>query len=301
MTATLQTQESFRITATAASPAVDLAIGSVASLLGIGPRQAADRLASLPSVLAHEVPGPRARQMSAMLTLLGLRVRLDPVLSRKAAVQAGTDFALHPADGADCAVLARLIEAVLGPQSDLRARLEGPGGLVLSGLTAAEATDLRKALRHHKGLWMAASDPETAVFDLFAPRTPRLCAAVSRLGLAPCRFSGATAGAMNLATARIVRQEAGPGALLVDRAFQRFDLILRAAPHHAPAELADYLATRPATAPLSAGERMRLPLRIDADLPRRAAGQFIADYAMMGLDVTARLRGMLTFPLRENR
>jgi hypothetical protein len=46
---------------------------------------------------------------------------------------------------------------------------------------------------------------------------------------------------------------------------------------------------------------MRLPLRIDADLPRRAAGQFIADYAMMGLDVTARLRGMLTFPLRENR
>jgi hypothetical protein len=301
MTATLQTQESFRITATAASPSVDLAIGSVASLLGIGPRQAADRLASFPSVLAHQVPGPRARQLSAMLTLLGLRVQLDPVLSRGAALHGLADIALHPAAGADCDALARRLQAVLGPLPCLRARLEVPGGVVLADMTAEAGLDLRKALRRQKGLWITQSDPETAVFDLFSPRSPRLGGLVSRLGLVPCRFSGAAAGAMNLTTGRIVRQAAGPGALLLDRAFQRFDLILQAAPHQSPAELSDFLSTRPATAGLSPVDRRRLPLRVDSDLPRRAAEQFIADYAIMGLEVAAVLRGHLPFAPRQNR
>lgn len=298
MTATLQTQESFRITATAASPAVALAIGSIASLLGIGPRQAADQLASFPSVLANQVPALRARQLSAMLALLGLRVRLDPAFSRNNQTEGGLDMALHPAATADCAALARHIEAETGPLPDLQARLDRPGGLILPGMTPAECLRLRQALRRIKGLWIAVSDPELAEFDLFAPASATLNAALSRLGVGPCRLSGAIVGGVNLTTGRILLEAAGPEALLLDRSFQRFDLILRAAPASLPPELRSFVATR--TAMALPYDRPSPPVQIDRDLPRHAVEQFIADYATIGLDVSARLRGTLPCGLAEN-
>lgn len=301
MTATLYSQETFRVTVTAASPAASLAILFIAGKLGIEPSRAAEQLASLPAVLSEALPDHEARRMATMLSLLGLQVRLDPASSFGPPTQDFADVALHLAEGADRAgVVARLAE-VLGrgidgavPDAGLGAGLDRAGGLVLPDLAAEERDRISRALKRETGLRITCSDPATAVYDLFVPRSPRLSGVVTRLGLSPCRFSGGAAGGINRATGTVLLGLAGPGAVLIDRAFQRFDLRLQAAPGLAHADVAAFLETRAGVnrGPLRGAGADPQP-RLDADLSRRAAERFVADYAAIGLEVTARLRGAL--------
>ena len=295
MTAALQSEETFRIIVTAAAPMATRVFPSVARHLGIEPDQAADRLLRLPVVLAETVAAADARRIAVILGLFGLKVHLDPVApgDGPAAMDPRLDISVQLAEGAEPAAALARIALVLGEAVD-RAALERPGGLVLTGRAPAERQRLLRALKRIGGLRLAASAPDTALFDLFAPRAPRLLAEVSRLGLAPCRFSGAVAGGINLATGRVLLKRAGPGALLLDRSFQRFDLRLRAAPGLAPAELSAFLDTRPGAdhAALRGGAAAAAP-RVEADLTRSAAERFVADYAEIGLDVAPKLRGAL--------
>jgi hypothetical protein len=290
MTATLHTDETFRITVTAASPAAPLASEFIAGKLGIEPARVAEQLVCLPAVLADALPDQDARRMAAMLSLLGIQVRLDPALSSAPASPDLADLALHPAEGADLGALAAWLERALGDALD-PAQLDRPGGLVLARLGADERHRITRALKHVARLHITVSDPATAQFDLFATRSPRLCAELSRLGLGPCEFSAAAAGAVNHATGRVLLAAAGADALLIDRAFQRFDLYFRAAPGLAARDISAFLETRPDVdrAALRAGAAPR----IDADLSRDAALGFVADYAAIGIDVRARLRGRL--------
>jgi hypothetical protein len=288
MSATLRTDETFRVTVTAASPAAPLAILFIAGKLGIEPARVAEQLVSLPAVLAEALPDQDARRMAAMLSLMGVQVRLDPALSIAAPPPDLAEMALQLAEGADRVAVVTRLQRVLGPDAEL-AGLDQAGGLVLAGMRPDERRQIARALRRAAGLRITVSDPDTAVYDLFARRTPRLASAVSQLGLAACRFSGAVATGVNRATGRVLLGRAGPGALLIDRAFQRFDLVLHAAPGLMPADLAAFLETRP-------GVDLKSPdgttgARLDADLSRESAIGFAADYAAIGIEVRARLRG----------
>jgi hypothetical protein len=293
MTETLKTRAMFRITVTAASPAAPLAIPFIAGKLGIEPARVAAQLASLPAVLAEALPDREARDLATMLSLIGLPVRLDPALSDRPVAAEAVDMAIHLAEGADRTAAVAALARVLGGAAD-PAALDRASGLVLTGLAAAEQARIGRALTAAGGLRVTVSARSSAVYDLFAPRSPRLCAEISRLGLGRCRLSGALAGALNLTTARRLLALAGPAAVLIDRAFQRHDLWLQAAPGLSRAELLAFLETRPgADRTLLRRTATGHALRLDADLARPMAARFIEDYAAIGIDARARMRGRL--------
>ena len=295
MTPTIQTQQTFRIHGIAASPAASLAILSLASILGIEPQQAADRLASLPTVLTENVAAPEAQRLSAVLMSLGLRVRLDPTFSTappQAPVALLADLSVQLTPDADAGVVASRSHALFGLREDVvLAGLTGPEGLVLRGLGVPRMTEVQQALRRDRSLRLTLSDPVTATFDAFPlSGRPVPVADLMRLGFARCPFSGAVASGLNHPTALHLARRA-PGCLtILNRDFQRFDLFLMAAHGLAPKELAGFLDARP-------GARHTVgntgPRQLEIDLPRRAALQFSADYAAIGLDVQPRLRGLV--------
>lgn len=290
MGTTIHTGTSYRITLVAAAPAASLAILSVAGILGIEPRQAATRLATLPTVLAEAVAAPEARRVSSVLTAFGMKVRLDPILSSGDPAETLCDVAIQAAGSVDRALTRRLAAAVGLEEAAVAAQLAGPEGLVLPEVPQVRRDALARALRREKALRLLTSDPQSATYDLIAPRCRGLAADIMRLGLSPCRMAGAVAGNLNRATAHYLRRRAGAGAIAVNRDFQRFDLVLCTAPGPAQMELVNFLATRSSV--VQTVPDQVLPLRIDTDLPRRAAAQFVADYAAIGLDVQARLRGV---------
>ena len=293
----LDNSETFRIHVTAATPAAPLAILSIASILGIEPQQAADRLATLPTVLAENVAPPVARRLSALLTALGIQVRLDPTLSAlPIAVQEQLDVSVQPKGHLSPEAIARLSRRLGMSEVDVSHALRRPDGLVLRDRSQDEICALRRALRRERALRLVVSAPPTAVYDAFlCPGSVRPTAALMRLGVKGCRITGAVFADMNRATAVHLARQAGGSLMILDRAFERFDLYLRAAPHVDADDLERFLAGRP-TAP---GTREATVGRlVDADLPHAAALQFVADYAAIGLEVRLALRGLAA---RENR
>lgn len=289
MTPILDDSATFRIHVTAAAPAAPLAILSIASILGIEPQQAADRLASLPTVLADSVAPPVARRLSALLTALGMQVRLDPTLSpipQPTAVL--SDIAVQAKGQPTAEQARRLAAAVLLPEDVVLARLRRAEGLLLRDRAPSEIEALRRALRRERGLRVIVSAQPAAICDAFRRNgAPRPVSEVVRLGLGPCRLTGAVASGMNRATAACLLRRTGDSLIVLDRAFQRFDLYLVAAHGMEERELERFLASRP-TAGVDRAIGGKRPL--DSDLSRKAALQFIADYAAIGLDVRASLR-----------
>ncbi len=289
MTPILDDSATFRIHVTAAAPAAPLAILSIASILGIEPQQAADRLASLPTVLADSVAPPVARRLSALLTALGMQVRLDPTLSPMQQPTAVlSDVAVQAKARPTAEQASRLAAAVMLPEDEVLARLRCVEGLVLRDRAASQIEALRRALRRERGLRVIVSPQTTDICDAFRrDGAPRPVTEIVRLGLGPCRLTGAIASGMNRATAACLLRRTGETLLVLDRAFQRFDLYLVAAHGMDEHDLERFLASRPTTGVDRAigGNR-----RLDGDLSRKAALQFIADYAAIGLDVRANLR-----------
>jgi hypothetical protein len=293
MTQTLQTSQTFRIHVIAASPAAPLAILSIASILGIEPQQAADRLASLPTVLADAVAGPEARRLSAVLMAFGFRVRLDPTSSSRpdvAAAEATRDVALQAIGCAGSeAPAARLSMLVDLPPEVVHAGLAQPHGLVIEGVPVTQAEALCRVFRRDRTIRVLLSDPAVAIFDGFAvPESVVSTDELRRLGLARCRFSGAVASGMNSATARHLERRAKGSILVLNRDFQRFDLVLTSVPNVPDSDVAGFLASRFG---FGVGDAA-VAQRVETDLPRRMAEQFATDYAAIGIEVRACLRGV---------
>lgn len=295
MTLTIQTRPTFCISAIAASPAASLAILSIASILGIGPRQAADHLASLPTVLADNLAASEAQRLSVLLTALGLTVRLDPNFSSFGAgcQPRRLDLALQPTARPTARLLARLSARLSRPLENLRAALATAEGLVLHGLSDDEVAGFCADLRRERSIRLLATDPESAVYDLFAdPAVPVVRQEVARLGLAPCAFSGAVGAGLNRPTATYLARRLAGQATILNRDFQRFDLYLAIPSLPVPDEFADFLVMRrKSDLQLDDTVQDRTPRRIETDLSRPTALLFAADYAQIGLTVEARIRG----------
>ncbi len=285
----VQTSErSFCIHLIAASPAASLVIPSIASLLGIEPSQAAARLSSLPTTLADRLPEPEARRLSDLLTLFGLMVRLDPVLSPPAGPR--LDLAVRLASDAEFSGdHAFLADQLAIPASELSRRLAGVEGAVLRGVDPAQAEAIRKRLQQHKSMRVTVSNPAQAEHMLFC-RTRRSPAwtEARRLGLAACRFTGASATQLDQATARHLERFAAPADSIVNRDFLRVDLLADVERELVGSDVMDFLATRPESRSRRTADGM---LRIESDLGLTSAWQFARDYAAIGLTVRCRIRG----------
>lgn len=286
MTHTLDDVSPVRIHVTAAAPAAPLAILSIAGILGIEPQQAADRLASLPTVLAENVHPPVARRLSVLLRAIGMEVRLDPALSPETG--AGVlDASLRTHETPDAALVGKLARHLGRDTDGIAGALLQPGGLVLPGLGPDKVEALRRFVRRQPALRLALSAAPTATYDAFRiGETPAPTAEITRLGLGACRLTGAIAAEMNGATAACLARRTGGRLLILDRAFQRFDLRLEAVSGTAGADVERFLASRPTARIGKDGRRL-----LDADLPRRAALQFLADYGAIGVHVRLVLRG----------
>jgi hypothetical protein len=250
-----------------------------------------DRLSSLPAVLAENVTAQEARRMSALLGAFGFRVRLDPVSAFQRIGRfpgQRRDLALQPLGTFDMHSGTRRLAQVTGRSEDLvAAGLAGPEGLVLRDLDDRALAPLKAALRSIVTMRMVLSDPLTAVYDAFATDSRLPVADLMRLGLARCAFSGAVAAEMNHATARHLAHRIGPGLSIFNRDFLRFDLYLASATGFGK-ELAAFLESRSRVRGIEDAQGKPM---IDSDLPFDVARQFISDYAAIGLEVRARLRG----------
>lgn len=248
------------------------------------PRQA-------PFQLDVKAPLGSAKRVGAMLSALGLHVRLDDVPP-----DAPLSIGFRPEVWAKRDGLAEPLSQLLAmPAARVAAALTQPGGLVLPDLPRAEAERLRRATRRIRGLAATLSDPTDAISDLFVQGPPpaALQHHLRLIGQQGDPVTGALAAGLDQRLCRHLMQRFPlPGLLFIDRAFQRFDILLTGAGRWVSSELADFLTGRTAL-PRARFETIspESPIRIEVGLTRGAARQFHADYAAMGLETRLALSG----------
>jgi len=289
MPAVVQTQEMQRLSLVAVSGNDPLAAGVLAVHLGLDRTDAVALLARCPSVLAEALPIEGAIRLAAMLSALGVAVRMDTSTGMPTPLPVA--IALQPTLAPQ--LVAERLETVLGRPVDAVLRdLVTPGGLVLT-MPADEAKALRRSLRREPGLRVIISQPETALYDLFVAQAhpAGLSTLLHRLGLGRCRSTGAIAAALDQHTAALVVERfGGAGVFALNRDFQRFDLFVTGAGGVPPAQVADFLATRcPQPRARLQALSSATPVQIESGLTHAAARQFEADYAAIGLDTCLRL------------
>jgi hypothetical protein len=269
-----------------AGPVPALAAGILAAHLGLAPGAAAARLAAAPGPLAEGLAPRAARQLAILLSLAGARVVPQGSAAR-------TDLALHPVQGAaQPGVAGALAAALCTSAGEVERALASPEGLVLRGLSAADVALWRTALPRLPGLRPILSDPGAARYDLVALHRPAdpaapaaLVTALARLGARRCPLTAALAADLDRATCEhLMRRFPSAGVVALDRAFQRFDLILQGSEGLGAADLRDFLATR-GLGPGADGAVL------ERGLTRAHALAFQADYAAIGLRTRARLCG----------
>jgi hypothetical protein len=224
----------------------------------------------------------RPERAAALARAFGLNVVMPDTPLR-------LSLAFLPRPGARAEALACWLAGVTGLEAErLGRRLRRPGGALFRDLPTAQALDWQTACRDRRDLDVEVSDGRAAVYDLFGPISLGLAADLRILGLTGCAVTGARAAALDSCMARWLERRHGNVAL--DRAFQRFDLMLLGCGRLKPREVADFLCLRTGLgiSEICGASALR-PLRIELGLPRETALRFQADYAHIGLPVALRL------------
>lgn len=281
-------QRRVRVTVVSAEQDALDALGILSEQLGLSadmlPRKA-------PFELDVHAPLGSARRLTAMLSALGLKVRLD-----ETPPDAPVAMAIRPEIWASRDDLVAPLSAQIDMRPDAVATaLSQPGGLILTGLSPTEAERLRRTLRRIRGLAVSLSDPATATYDLFAltPPPAALLRHLRLLGQLGDPLTGALAAGLDQRLCRHLTKRFDMGGLLfLDRAFQRFDILLTGTGRWVSTELADFLTGRTAL-PRARFETISpdTPIRIELGLTRTAARHFHADYAALGLETRLVLSG----------
>ncbi len=280
----------------AATPTAHLAAPVLAQHLGIS-RQAALRLiGSAPCVIASGLNPQPAQRLLSVLSALGLRVRLvqhDGTTSR-------VDLSVQLSVWSDAAKLSDRLAGLLDQNpAELAITLSRPGGLILPDMHADEATTLCNRLRRTRGLVILRSDPETAIYDVFATRPlsddeqQRLQTCLRLIGSTADPITGALAAGLGRSLRdHVLSRLPDLGLLALDRVFQRYDLMLTDVTGWVTKDLADFLVGRTAQ-PRSRFEVISpdAPLALDRGLGQNVARQFRGDYAAIGLDTRLILSG----------
>ena len=246
-------------------------------------------------VLSPRFGKAQARAAVPLLSALGLRLAIQPV------------DALPPDGVCDVSIRLRYLrnalkvtltlERVLGVSGVNAATFDGPQGHIVGSLSPARAERLCVALRPMAGVYCAISEQQTALYDLFTERKLSVTdhAEIKRmLRLMGCGLGGfgdaVGLGLERPVLARLLRAFPGIGLIGIDRAFQRYELLVVGKGALSAREFADFMLSRPATQAIRPRDLMQaLPLRLDSWLTRPAAKQFLADCGSIGIRAETRL------------
>lgn len=275
-----------------------VAVGMLGAGLGLNPSEAAHRLAR--GILGDDFPADEARRLQSILSAAGL-----PVTVGQATTQGRKTLSVQLSVWADARRVARRLAKVLdGDASQIASGLGRAGGLVFTDLTASEHDRLVGLVRPVRGTVLASSDPDAALFDIFAtrpldPAESRHLSGVLRItGSAEEPLTGAIAGNLTPALCRyILSRTPDLDLLAIDQTFQRFDILLTGTSGWVTRDLADFLAAR-TQQPRARFETLSpaSPVTLDLGLTRTVARQFCADYAAIGLFVRPVLSGRAANP-----
>ena len=266
------------------TPSASLALGSVSALLNL-PRATLSELLERTPVLLPVPPGQDARRLRGFLMAVGLRVAdCHPDTADC------LDLCLQPKPGAEVDALVPLLSPVLQtvmPLSDaaLRAGLAAPDGLILPLLSAPVAERLSRRLRRLRQVSVLHSRCGESLHDLFAPADglAGLADHLRLLGYGEDPQTGAVAAGLDRHVAGHLARRF-PQARVIDRAFQRFDVLLSRITVPVSEDIADFLTSRCGLG----RDRFDLvspaaPLRLETGLLRASALRFRQDYAAIGL------------------
>ena len=237
----------------------------------------------------------KAREVLPLLSALGLRVALQPVESMPP--DEFSDVSIRLRDVRNAPRLVVGLERMLGLTGLNAASFDGPQGYVIKDLSPARAEWLCNALRQLNGVFCAISEHQTAFYDLFADRalSDTNHAEVKRqLRLMGCGIGGfgdaVGLGLERRVLDRMLAQFPKLGLFGVDRAFQRYELLVTGKGALTGQEFADFMMSRPATQAIQPRKLMEaLPLRLENWLTRPAAEQFLGDYGSIGIQAVTRL------------
>ncbi|OYU18637.1 MAG: hypothetical protein CFE34_09520 [Rhodobacteraceae bacterium PARR1] len=256
----------------------------MSAVLNLPRATVADLLDRTP-VLLPVPPGQDARRLRGFLMAMGLRVAdCQPEIADC------VDLCVQPASGAEMdtlvALLSPLVQSVVPmPDAALRDGLSLPDGLILPTLPVAVAERLSRRLRRVRHLSVLLSNSTDAVHDVFASETglAGLSAHLRILGYHEDPQTGALAAGLDRHVAGHVMRRF-PQARIIDRAFQRFDVVLARVNGPVSDDIADFLTSRTGWG----RDRFDLvspamPLRIETGLLRASALRFRRDYAAIGL------------------
>lgn len=230
-----------------------------------------------------------AAQLISMFKAFGIRLRKDEAEAVSVSVQSNQPEAVAVA-------VARALQLV---EAEVLTQMQRPGGLILRDLPVAVAQVLRQRLCRIGRLTARISYTKSAYYDAFVTGQIEACnrraisAYLGHCGLVPSKFSGALAANLSFSQAeRLLARFSDCNLLVLDRAFQRFDLFLTGIGDLDARDVADFLCTRTALRGLMLESVTPLaPLRLETGLPRAAAQAFCADYAAIGLKTCVRLNG----------
>lgn len=275
-----------------------LALDVLSCSLGLDRSEVAARLDH--GIAGNDIPADMADRLRAVLDAAGC-----PAVSGRDAAAAVTDLSVQLAVWADPARVARRLASCLGrDEADIAADLARPGGMVLGGLSSAELTQMEALIGPVRGTVLTASDPATALYDVFASRPAgaasddRLSPFLRLLGAAEDPLTGAIAANLSQRQCRyLMARLPDLGLLPLDQSFQRFDLRLTGTTGWVTRDLADFLAAR-TQQPRARFETLlpEAPVTLDLGLTRTVARQFCADYAAIGLFVRPVLSGRVGNP-----
>jgi len=272
-----------------------LAANVLAERFGVTLQYAESVLEQGYGLLSPRLGRQKAREALPLLSALGLHVALQPVDSMPP--DEFGDISIRLRDFAQATKLVVALERMLGLTGLSATSFIGPQGYVVKHLSSARAEWLCNALRPLTGVICAISEHQTAFYDLFAERklSANNHAEVKRqLRLMGCGIGGfgdaVGVGLERRVLDRILAQFPNLGLFGIDRAFQRYELLVIGKGALTGQEFADFMMSRPATQAIQPRKLMEsLPLRLENWLTRPAAKQFLGDYGSIGIQAETRL------------
>lgn len=289
-------EDDVRLSLLAAHGHVGLAEDMLVSRLGLERSHAKTVLEQGSGLLVERMSHASAQRVIPLLATLGLQSAINLCSGLPAdetcdvSVRASRPKALRKAIAA--------IERLAGVADLTSSDFAGPAGLVLQGVPVSRADRLCDALRRISGVSAAMSEAATARYDLFAEKDladAEMLALRDQVRLMGCPWGGfGDALACDLdarSVQRLLGRFRGLGLFAVDQAFQRHELVVLGRGGLSQTEFLDFMVTRPMAAGLSPRELCRsLPMKVEENLTRTAAAQFLADYQGIGIQAVTRLQ-----------
>lgn len=246
-------------------------------------------------LLTPRIGKAQAQQALPLLSSLGLRLAVQPVEAMPP--DEVCDLSVRLRDPRNAPNVINAAEITLGLTGLTAADFTGPQGYIVPELSLARAEWLCAAFRKLNGVSCAISERRIALYDLFADRDLRgndkaeLNRHLRLMGYGSVGFGDAIGlGLERRVLDRVLSQFPKLGLFGVDRAFQRYELLVIGKGALSGREFTDFMMSRPATKTVDTRKLLQsLPLRLESWLTRKAAQQFLADYGSIGIQAETRL------------